>query len=277
MVLRFGTAGIPTTVSAKKGTAADGVAELKRFGLEAMEMEFVHSTWLKADKAPEFGSLAKKNGVTLTAHGSYYVNLFAKEPEKRAASRARVLEAAIRTAQAGGYSATFHPAFYFGESSEKVSAAVLEQLKKVEKELKDRGLKVWVRPETTGKPTQFGTYQELLALSQELEMTMPCIDFAHLHARTNGKYNTTDEWRTVLTDVENALGKRGLQEMHIHVSGIAYGEKGEKHHLMLDESDLNYKELLKVWNEFKIGGVVICESPVMEQDALLLQKTWKRL
>ena len=149
-------------------------------------------------------------------------------------------------------------------------------MKKIEKELKDNSVKVWVRPETTGKPTQFGTYQELLKLSQELEMCMPCIDFAHLHARTNGKYNSQDEWRTVLTDVENALGKKALQEMHIHVSGIAYGEKGEKHHLMLDESDLKYKEMLKVWKEFKLGGVVICESPTMEADALLLKKTWEK-
>jgi deoxyribonuclease-4 len=272
MTLRFGTAGIPTSVTGKP--AADGIRELKRLGLGAMEMEFVHSTWLKQDKAPELGRVAKEHDIVLTAHGSYYINLFAKEPEKRAASRARIVEAARRTAEAGGYSVTYHPAFYFGEPSEKVAAAVLEQMKAIEKELKDHGVKVWVRPETTGKPTQFGTYQELLALSQRLEMTMPCIDFAHLHARTNGKYNTQDEWRTVLTDVENALGKKGLQEMHIHVSGIAYGEKGEKHHLMLDESDLKYPDLLKVWKEFKLGGVVICESPVMEKDALLLQGTW---
>ena len=272
MTLRFGTAGIPTTVQGKP--AADGVREVKRLGLAAMEMEFVHSTWLKAEKAPELGAVAKKEDVVLTAHGSYYVNLFAKEPEKREASRKRVIEAATRTHQAGGYSVTYHPAVYFGEPSETVAKAVLEQMKKIEKELKENSVKIWVRPETTGKPSQFGTYQELLALSQELEMTMPCIDFAHLHARTNGKYNSQEEWRTVLTDVEKALGKKGLQEMHIHVSGIAYGEKGEKHHLMLDESDLKYKELVKVWKEFKIGGVVICESPTMETDACVLQKIW---
>lgn len=272
MTLRFGTAGTPTTVQGKP--AVEAVKEVKRLGLQAMEMEFVHSTWLKADKAPELGKLAKQEDVVLTAHGSYYINLNAKEPEKRAASRGRIIEAAMRTAQAGGYSVTYHPAFYLGESSEKVAATVLEQLKKIEKELKDNSIKIWVRPETTGKPTQFGTYQELLKLSQELEMTMPCIDFAHLHARTNGKYNTQEEWRTVLSDVENALGKKALHDMHIHVSGIAYGEKGEKHHLMLDESDLKYKEMLAVWKEFKLGGVVICESPTMEKDALLLQKTW---
>ena len=65
--------------------------------------------------------------------------------------------------------------------------------------------------------------------------------------------------------------------MHIHLSGINYGDKGEKNHLILQESDLNYKDLLKVWKEFKIKGCVVCESPNIEDDALLLQKTWHKI
>jgi deoxyribonuclease IV len=232
--------------------------------------------WLTKEAAPALKETAKKEDVTLTAHGSYYINLNAKEPEKRGASRTRIIEAATRTFEAGGYSVTFHPAFYLGASSEVVSKAVVEQLKKVEKELKDRSVKIWVRPETTGKPTQFGTYEEILKLSQELEMCMPCIDFSHLHARTNGKYNSYEEFSQVLQTVEKYLGKEGLKNMHIHTSGIAYGEKGEKHHLLLDESDLKYQELCKAWKDFKIEGVVQCESPNLEGDALLLQKTWQK-
>ena len=273
MTLRFGPAGIPTTVSGKP--AAEGIKEIRRLGLSAFEMEFVHSTWLKADKAPELGKVAKQEDVWLTAHGSYYINLNAVEAEKRAASRARIIEAARRTFEAGGYSVTFHPAFYFKDDPSKVAQVVLSEMKKIEVELKEHSVKIWVRPETTGKPTQFGTYEEILKISQELEHCMPCIDFSHLHARTNGKYNSYDEFASVLAAVEKYLGKEGLQNMHIHTSGIAYGEKGEKNHLMLDESDLKYNELCKVWKDFKISGVVICESPVMEKDALLLQKTWK--
>ncbi len=228
MTLRFGTAGTPSTVQGKP--AADAVREIHRLGLAALEMEFVHSTWLKADKAPELGKIAKEQDVVLTAHGSYYINLNAKEPEKRAASRGRIVDAARRTFEAGGYSVTFHPAFYFGEPSEKVASVVQGELKKIEKELKEHSVKIWVRPETTGKPTQFGTYEEILKLSEELEMCMPCIDFSHLHARTNGKFNSYEEFSQVLTAVESTLGKEGLKNMHIHTSGIAYGEKGEKNH-----------------------------------------------
>lgn len=273
MVLRFGTAGIPTTVQGKP--AAEGLAELNRLGLDAMEMEFVHSVWLKQDKAAALGAVAKKNNITLTAHGSYYINLNAKETEKRDASRMRIVEAARRTFEAGGYSITFHPAFYFGEPTEKVASVVLDQMKKIEKELKEHSVKIWVRPETTGKATQFGTYEEILKLSQQLDHCMPCVDFSHIHARSNGKYNSYDEFASVLSTVEKYLGKEGLKNMHIHTSGIAYGEKGEKNHLMLDESDLRYKELCKAWKDFKIEGVVVCESPTMEKDALLLQKTYK--
>lgn len=272
MALRFGTAGIP--LSTKPRDAITGVKQVHKLGLGAMELEFVHSIWLSKQAAPGLGKIAKAEDVVLTAHCPYYINLYAKEPEKRGASRTRIVQSALRCAEAGGYSVTYHPAFYFGDSSEKVSAAVLEQMKKIEAELKERSVKIWVRPETTGKPTQFGTYEELLKLSQQLEMTMPCIDFSHLHARTNGKYNTYDEFVKVLEAVEKYLGKEGLKQMHIHTSGINYGEKGEKNHLLLKDSDMNYKDLCKAWRDFNVSGVVICESPNLEDDALLLQRTY---
>jgi deoxyribonuclease IV len=74
--------------------------------------------------------------------------------------------------------------------------------------------------------------------------------------------------------VENTLGREGLDSMHCHISGIAYGEKGEKNHLLLRESDLNYIDLMAVFQEFHIKGLVICESPNLEEDALLLKNTF---
>jgi len=273
MTLRFGTAGIPH--SAKPRDAINGVKQVRKLGFSAMELEFVHSIWLTKQASPGLGAVAKEEDVLLTAHCPYYINLYAKEAEKRGASRSRIVQSALRCAEAGGYSVTYHPAFYFGDSSEKVSAAVLEQMKKIESELKEHSVKIWVRPETTGKPTQFGTYEELLKLSQELEMVMPCIDFSHLHARSNGKFNTYEEFSKVLEAVEKYLGKEGLKQMHMHASGINYGEKGEKNHLFLKDSDFNYKDLCKALKDFKVDGVIICESPNPEEDTLLLQRTYK--
>jgi deoxyribonuclease-4 len=73
------------------------------------------------------------------------------------------------------------------------------------------------------------------------------------------------------------LGASSLKHMHLHFSGIAYGPKGEKNHLPLQESDAKWKDFLHVLKERKVGGVLVSESPLLEQDALLLQKTYNRL
>jgi deoxyribonuclease-4 len=136
---------------------------------------------------------------------------------------------------------------------------------------------VTISPEVTGKHSQFGTLEELLQLSSEIEGVLPCIDFSHWHARTR-KANSYQEFLGMLDQVEKKLGRRGLDNMHIHLSGIAYGKKGEIKHLMLDDSDLHYAELLKALKERKAKGVIICESvPYLEKDALLLQQTYRKL
>ena len=144
------------------------------------------------------------------------------------------------------------------------------------KTLQDEGIDVWVRPETTGKPTQFGDLDELTRISEEVENVLPCIDFAHLYARSIGEQNTTEHFRQQLAMYEKRLGKTGLNNMHIHVAGMNYGPKGERNHLNLKDKDnkFNYKDLLKVWKEFKIKGAVTCESPNIEKDAVMLQKLY---
>ena len=272
--LRFGTSGIP--ISTEKGDTFDGVRDISKLGLKAMELPFVHSVYLNKTTAPELAEEAKSNDVTLTAHGSYYINLNAKEPKKIGASRSRVLQAAHIGRAAGVWSLTFHAAFYLGIEKETVYDHVKFQMKKIIDELQDAGNDIWIRPETTGKPTQWGDYKEILKLSQELEQVQPCFDFAHLHARTNGKYNTKAEFQQVLEDTEKALGKEALNNMHIHMSGINYGEKGEKNHLFLEDSDMNYKDLMKTLKEFKVKGTLISESPNLEHDALLMKKEFEK-
>lgn len=273
--LRFGSSGIPLSTP-QGGKTWDGVEQIRKLKLEAMELPFVHSVYLKEDTAKTVNEIREKNDVLLTTHGSYYINLNAAESEKRGASRSRVLQAANIARQAGVWSLTFHAAYYLGMEKEAVYNTVKEQMKKIIDELKEQGNKIWLRPETTGKPTQWGDYKEIIKLSQELDQVLPCVDFAHLHARTNGKYNTLEEFRTVLTDIEKGLGKEGLNNMHIHMSGINYGEKGEKNHLFLKDSDMNYIDLMKAFKEFKIKGAVISESPNLEEDALLMKKEYEK-
>ena len=108
-------------------------------------------------------------------------------------------------------------------------------------------------------------------------MVMPCIDFSHLHARSGGKNNSLEEFHENLSLVENKLGKKALNELHMHLSGIEYSDKGERKHLILKESDMNYKDLLQVLKDFKVKGWLICESPNLETDALILKKEFDKL
>ena len=132
--------------------------------------------------------------------------------------------------------------------------------------------RVWIRPETTGKATQWGDFEEIINLSKEFEgYVLPCVDFSHIHARTAGKYNSYDEFAHVLDRIGNELGTQALENFHAHVAGIEYTAKGEKQHLNLQESDMNYKDLMKALKDFGVKGVVVSESPNIEDDACLMK------
>src|SRR3989344_6085317 len=268
--LIFGTAGVP--LNSKGSTTAEGIADVKKLGLGAMELEFVRSVNITREKAPEVRKSAEKNGIVLTCHAPYYINLNSVENAKLKASIYRILNSARIADLCGAWSVCFHPGFYQKSTKEESYKRVKESLKEIVQKLKQENNNIWIRPETTGKETQFGNLDEILNLSAEFDNVMPCIDFAHFHARTNGKYNSYKEFSEILEKVEKKLGRKGLENMHIHITGIAYSEKGEKNHLNLEESDLKYKELIKALKDFKVKGVMISESPNIEEDALLCKK-----
>jgi len=267
--LYFGPAGIPTTV--KRGRLLEGIAEVKRLGLDAMEIEFVRKIFLGEREAEEAKKLASQLGVRLTVHAPYYINLNSSEEEKVEASIARVLESARVGFKAGAWSVCFHAGYYGDSDPARVHSAIKERIASIARTLRDEGVEIWIRPETTGKPSQYGSLEELLELSSELEMVMPVVDFAHLHARGGGAFKRYEDFAAVLELVEKHLGREGLENMHIHVSGIEYSDKGEVRHLNLAEADLDYKLLVKALREFNVKGVLISESPNLEGDAMLLR------
>ncbi len=269
--LLFGTAGIPVSCD---GNTVDGINSVNKLGLGAMELIFTRSVNISESRAIDVKKAAKN--VALTAHGSYFVNLNATEKEKLEASKERILKAAKIANLCGAFSMVFHAGFYLKQDPIKVYDKIKKQMKEVVKNLQNESNNIWIRPETTGKATQFGSLKEILKLSQDVEQVMPCIDFAHLHARTQNN-NTKEEFETILETVETGLGKEGLEQMHIHMSGINYTEKGERNHLNLEESDMNYKDLMKALKRFKVKGVVISESPNIEKDALLMKKTYEEM
>ncbi len=249
--------------------------DLVKLGLDGIELEFVRGVTMNPQTQQMVKELSAKLGLILTAHGPYYINLNAQEKPKYHASIKRILDTAFVCNTCGGYSITFHAAYYMGQDKEDVYQKVKTALKEIVATLKSQNVEIWIRPELTGKPTQWGDLDELIRISKDVEMVLPCIDFAHLHARSVGKWNTYDEFCRVFEKIGNELGEYALKNFHAHIAGIEYTLKGERKHLELEESDMDYKNLMKAFRDFDIKGVIVCESPNIETDALLLKNTYK--
>jgi deoxyribonuclease-4 len=273
----FGVGGVPH--SAKPQDHPQAVRRLHALGLGVYEMEFVHGVRIRPETCVEVNAAQAETGVHVTAHGPYYVNLYSLEEEKVEASRKRVLDTARALAACGGDGACFHAGFYQKRDLAEVHAFMTKQIGELADILAEEDCPVRLDPETTGKGSQFGSLQELCEMGDALKgkNTGITIDFAHIHARTAGAMNTYDEFAGELELMKDKLGKEALSSMHIHLSGIAYTEKGEAHHLELDDSDMNYEDLFRALIDFGASGRVVCESPALEYDALIMQKAYRRL
>ncbi len=272
--LIFGTAGAP--ISSKPPNTEGGIERVAELGLGCMEVQFVRGVKMSESMAQMVAEVAKKRGVKLTAHAPYFINLNAEEEEKVIASQERLIQTARIASLLGAEGIVFHAAFYLDAPPSAVYTTVKRNLEQTIRRLRAEGNQVLLRPETMGKASQFGTLEEVLSLSTEVEGIAPCVDFAHWHART-GRFNSYEEFAAMLLQVEEKLGRQALDNMHIHISGIQYGRQGEIKHLNLKESDLHYIELLKALKTLGVKGLVICESPDREGDALLLQQTYASL
>lgn len=248
-----------------------------QLGLGALELAWVQSVRVSEDTCESIRRVATEQGVKLSVHAPYFINLNASKVEWPK-SRKRLMDAAHYGGLAGATDVVFHPGSYFGEDPPKVLAIALPRLRGCVEELRRNGNETTLRPETMGKSAMLGSLEDVLVMSKEVEGVLPCLDFAHLHARPgDASMNSYGEWRGVLEQIAIALGPETLKELHIHLSGIEYGPKGEKKHLPFREADLRLRELLKALLDLKCEGRILCESPLLELDALALVKNWKRL
>ncbi len=254
----------------------EGLKHAHSMGITAMEIEWVQQVPNAPKRMEEIRKTAEELDMSLTVHAPYYVNLNSPEPEKLEASKRRILRALQMGELAGVKSVCVHAAFYLGKPPEEAYDNIAKAVTEILKEKESLFPHVNLALETMGKPSQFGTLEECLKISKEFGI-YPCIDPAHLHARSNGAVNTTEEWNEMFDAYAEALGKDALKKMHIHYSGIAYGPKGEKHHVPFEESDARWRDFIAVLKKRKIGGNVVCESPLLEKDTLMMQKTFESL
>lgn len=273
--LNFLTAGMPLQTG--KGGYQKAFNILEELGLDGMELEFVHGVRMTAETRELVRKLREERNFILTAHAPFYINLNSPEEDKIEASVQRIIETGLAAKHTGAFSITFHAAYYMKSDKETVYEQVKKCVTQISDVYKKENFNVWIRPETTGKPTQWGDLEEIIRLSKEFDNVLPCIDFSHLHARSSGEYNTYDEFSKILETVGKELGQIALDNFHAHLAGIDYGAKGEKKHLILKESDMNYKDLLKAFKAFDIKGALVCESPNIEDDAMILKEYYNSL
>lgn len=274
-MLHFAVAGCPLSTPPPGGTVL-GLKRAAALGITAMEMEWVQSVPKNPERIEAIRTTAQALKMTLTVHAPYFVNLNSHDDGKLAASITRVVQALTMGQLAGAISVCVHPAFYMGMDPKKAYDNVRRATERILKHKSKFFPQVNLGFETMGKPTQFGTLEEVLKLSKEFDQ-YPVVDPAHMHARTNGKVNSIEEWNDLFDLYEKYLGSASLKHMHMHFSGIAYTVKGEKNHLPLQKSDARWKDFLAVLKKRKIGGVLVSESPLLEDDTLLMQRTFSVL
>lgn len=274
---QFGTVGSPLGTPKKPGGSVGAIEFCKSIGLDTFELGWVQSVRVTEVTCAAIKKCGGDQYVTLSVHAPYFINLNASD-EEWPKSRKRLMDAAHYGNLAGATDIVFHPGSYFGNDPVEVLKVAIPRLQGCVDELRKQGNPVTLRPETMGKSAMLGSFEDTLEMSKAIKGVLPCLDFAHLHARPgDGTMNTIKEWTRILEAYESALGKDALKKLHIHLSGIEYGPKGEKNHLPIDKSDLKLKFLFGVLREFGARGRILCESPIMEEDALNMKKAWKRI
>lgn len=270
--MRFGTAGVPHSSPGR--STIDGVKAIRELDLDCMEVQFVRGVKMREETARQVRMVAESLNVALSVHAPYYINLNADSEVKVKQSLQRLYESARIGSIMGARNIVFHPGYYMKRSRDTAFRRIRDALAELVDEVRDFG--VVIRPETSGKREQFGELEEIINLCAELDSAMPCIDVSHIHARTMAS-NSYEEFASMLEMVEKVLGREALKDMHIHISGIEYDLKGEKRHLNLCESDFRFEEFLKALVDFSADGLVICESPNLEEDAIMLRKKFEEI
>ena len=275
--MHFGTVGSPKSTPAKPSGSVGAIKQIAALGLNALELGWVQSVRVSEETCAVIKAASLEQEIKISVHAPYFINLNADEIEWPK-SRKRLWDAAYFGFLAGATDIVFHPGSYFGNSPEEVLKSTLPRLKGLMDELNENKVFVTIRPETMGKQAMLGSLRDTLIMSKEIEGVAPCMDFAHLFARSgDGKPNDRISWEKIVDEYIKFLGPESIKHFHIHLSGIEFGPKGEKNHLPAKESELNINELFQALKSVNCDGRNLCESPILEEDALYFKELWNSI
>jgi deoxyribonuclease-4 len=271
----FGTVGSPLSSPKNPGGTIAGIQRTAELGLSCMEIGWVHSVAIREDTCLKIKDISSKYTIPISIHAPYYINLNADEDEWPK-SRERLLQAARLGYLAGATDVVFHPGSYMKKTPDQALATAMIRLMECREMLDEENNPVFLRPETMGKQGQLGTFSEVISLSMAVSGVLPCLDAAHVYARTgDGSLNDRKTWEILISEYAMHLGDRSLKSLHIHVSGIQFSAKGEVKHLPGRESGFRYDCLFSVLKSLNCSGRILCESPLMEEDGLFLRDAFE--
>jgi len=269
---RFGPAGFP--MGCPKEEAFDYLHKLK---LGAMEYQAVRRVPTKLDSLKEIGEKAKERDVVLTLHAPYAINLASKDKEKLIKSIERLYLSTKAAEALGATHVTFHPGYYSGRDPEEALKLAIRGLDKLVLRLKDENIRIELGPETTGKPSQLGSLNEVLRMAEEVDWVFPTIDFAHIHAREGGSIKGRDSYSRILDEIEGRLGSLDGLVVHFTEVELTASGKGERmHHELGSGYGPDFGPLAVEMVEREVKWLVISESPLLEEDSLKMKKIYTK-
>ncbi len=259
MKILLGPAGSPT------GDTLTGIKTVKELGLHAMEVQFTHGIQMGEELAKRVGEEQKRQGIALSIHAPYYINLLSEDRDKVYASRKRILDSCRLGHLMNAGKIVFHAAYY-GKYPEKDAYEKTKlQLAEILGEIRKNKWNVELAPETTGRISQFGTLGELLQMAEELECSF-CIDVAHLYARNQGKISYAELFSKL----------EGRRHVHFQFSGVEFGRSGEERHLVLNGKP-DFRAFAKELLAHNTDATIISESPITWEDSLKMKEILEEL
>jgi len=254
-VVRFGPARVPSRESPEAA-----VEILLERGYSACEIDFEGGFWMEYPWAGRFGELARDAGIVLSVHAPLAGFLGHVERDKKHRMAIGMLDHSAGVAVAcGAELVVVHPGFLLGRSREAALAAVVEQLGELRERLEGKGRSVAFGVEVMGRVRELGTAEDVFAIAAQLPWVRPVIDFAHLHAVTDGGFTDARAFHGVLKIADTILA--GGAPFHIHFSDIQFANRNETKHLPYGEGTLRAEPLAEALAGFKRSATVISESP----------------
>jgi deoxyribonuclease-4 len=253
--LHFGQARVPTRESPEAAIAA----VLDR-SLSACEIDFEGGFWMSYEFAEELGELAREADIALSVHAPLAGFMGHAERGKKLNMAIGMLDHSAGIAKAAGAEVVvFHPGFLLGRTREQAIDSVVEQLGELRERLAAKGRDVPFGIEVMGRVRDLGSAEDVVEISRRLGWVRPVLDFAHMHATSDGAFLTVEPFAEALATVDGVL--EDSAPFHIHFSDIQFANRNETKHLPYGEGTLRAEPLREALGRFERPATVISESP----------------